>query len=270
MRLLVLTDFSAPADQALAYITLLSHTLPPPVQLTLLHVVRDSLLDPDYFHLSDIAPETAEAQLQERCESVQSQGVAACTTLIAHGRLLPVVRAIAEEVRADVIVASKRNTESIPDEVVDSFSLDLLRHLALPLLIVPQVYRHQVLPHRALLAIDGESVVTDVQGDVVARALLATGAADLQAVLIADGPASSEILQRANATLRASGLASQPVELEVVMADNTVEGLLQQTRDTDLLLLIARHHSGLGSLFHESYSAHIVQHTHVPLLVLHG
>jgi nucleotide-binding universal stress UspA family protein len=266
MHLLVLTDFSPAADQALAVAVLLAGAVPD-AQLTLLHVRRTSLLDPGYFSTATRSEADAAHLLAERCARATAQRVA-CTPLVEAGRVVPVVRAVAERLGIDLLVTSKCDTEATPDELVDSVSLDLLRTVSVPLLVVPERYRAPALPRHALFPIDGSPVQISAAAARVSHALLATGPATLTALLVTSQTASDEVRRAAEVAVRASGLTEGETPLTTIQAAEPADGILRGATHADLLMLVARQHGVVGSLLHYSVTAQVLRHTRVPVLLL--
>ncbi|GAB3241291.1 hypothetical protein GCM10027346_36510 [Hymenobacter seoulensis] len=265
---MVLTDFSATADNALRYAAVVAARLA--ARIVVLHVRRDSLLEPEAF--TGKLVERSDAQLQallgERYARVEAQGVA-CTGTVARGDVADALVATARAQAAGLAVAGQRDTEYVPDEMVDSTSLSLLRHAPCPLLIVPHSFAGQQLPATVLLATDGQPAALDATARPI-NALLRTWQPTMQPVEVVEQEAATgreEAFLAAGSALL-EGLATAPTLFPV--AADPVAGLLASVPadQNAWLLLVARHHSRLGSLFHHSVTAAMVLHLKVPLLIV--
>lgn len=264
-QVLVLTDFSAPADNALRYATQLARTLP--ARLLLLHVRRTSLLDAGALTTKYPARSVAEAQalLQARCDSVAAQGVDCRSQLVAG----EVAAEFAVAVRAGgavLAVASKCNTESVPDELVDSTVLSLLRRSPCPLLVVPESYQQQALPRQWLVATDGLPVQL-AESPAWAATLRAGGPLAVRAVLVgseaqAAGPGTEALATALGGPATAA--------TQVLHGSDPVAALigLAHQQPASWLVLWARQRSRLGHFFHRSITAGVVLHSEIPVLVL--
>ncbi len=131
--LLVPTDFYQPADCALAYADTLAGAIG--AQLVLLHVNRDSLLDPELLtgRINVQRPETIDLALASLARTLSVPVVAET----GHGRVAAaVVEALARHQPA-LAVLGHRNTDAMADELVSTVPLDLLRTAPQPMLVVP-------------------------------------------------------------------------------------------------------------------------------------
>ena len=262
MTILTLTDFSAPADNALAYAAQLAG--PMQARLVLLHVRRTSLLDPEAF--TGKYPKRTEAEaaalLQERVAQFTGQGIECSGQLVAGGVTDQLVAA-AEAFQAQLVVASKCNTEDVPDELVDSTVLSLLRHTPCPLLVVPEAYQRHELPRQWLVATDEQPAHLGALAPAV-QALLAGSHPVVHAVQVAV-PGDSAA---ADASLATALGATGPVQVEHGSDVAAALAGFAGQQPGSWLVLWARAHSRLSSLFHHSTTAAAVLHSSVPVLVL--
>lgn len=262
-QVLVLTDFSAPADNALRYAAQLARTLP--ASLVLLHVRRTSLLDTDRLTGKYPARSVAEAQalLQARCDTVAAQGVD-CISQLAAGEVATEFVAAIQASGAVLAVASKCNTERVPDELVDSTVLSLLRRTPCPLLVVPEAYQQQARPRHWLVATDGQPVPVAAP-PAWAAALRAAGPLAVRAVLVGN----EALATGADALAKALGgpAGAEPQVLHGTDPVAALVGLAHQQPES-WLVLWARHRSRLGRFFHRSITVGVVLHSQEPVLVL--
>lgn len=265
--LVVLTDFSAVTNRALAYSAALA--LPLRAQLVLLHVLHDGLLAPSAYnsrHTRQGERKTLDAlQILAAAQPVPAE-------VDVSEDFLP--DAVQEAVRRHhplLVVLGRPGTAYEPSEIVTSTAMDLLHHAACPLLVVPTVGLDACAPpHRVLLAVDGESFRLYQQQQVLSQLLAAGGTLDVVHVRPDNTaqPGAAAVLQ----TIRANKLAEHLEEscLHEVCLPSVVGGVLQEAdrQKADLLVVVARRHSLLGGLFHRSVTAQLVQECPIPVLVL--
>lgn len=267
--LVVLTDFFAVTNRALSYAAGLA--VPLRAQLVLLHVRYDGMP----------VPEGSGGQHTLRGEHKTDQALlklAADQTVptevnVAEG-FLP--EALTEAVRRHhplFMVLGRHSDATESAELFTSVVMDLLRHAPHPLLVVPTVGWDAFPPRRLLLAVDGEPFAFADQDhqEVLSRLLHATNAT-LDVVHVTDHaqawPDAGTVLE----TVRANDLVNVLAEsrLHAVHSPTVVDGVLAEAarQQADLLVVVARRHSLLGSLFHRSVTARLIQESPIPVLVL--
>ena len=264
--LLVLTDFTPDADQALAYADGLAAALG--TSILLLHIRRESLLDPDAFtgtirHLSE--GEVA-AALAKRAAAVR---VPITVEAAVEGVSGGVKDALARH-RASLIVLGKPNTETTPDELVSSTSLTLLRATSVPLLVVPAGAAAEP-PTRITLAADGQPFHLAEPVIVAIQKMLQRLQPTLTVTRVAE-PEDNDDCTVALATVLHSGIGTglPQIHKHHIRHSSPSKGILQAATETqaDLLVLIARRRSFLGQLFNRSVSAQVILHSALPILLL--
>ncbi len=266
--LLVLTDFFRAAERALDYATNLAEPLG--ARLVLLHVRRDSLLDPERFtgSLSNLNQEAIDLVMNRLAGNLAVPVVAE----VGHGRVADAVADSAGRHHPLLIVLGRPDYSGTPDELVNTTALDILRTSPRPLLVVPHnVDSSSSIPRRVLLAADGGPFSLGPYAGP-ARKVLAALHAELTVLHVApaaDAAASAAALESVVRTGLTVELPT-PVLTISQLADDPAEGILQlaQPADYDLVVLIARPRSFLGKLFQRSVTARVLLHSAVPVLVL--
>lgn len=263
---LVLTDFTAPADDALRYAAALAQPLGTP--LVLLHIRRESLLDPDAFtgkiqHLTEGEVATA---LHER-----TRGLA--VPVIVESTADSIASAVEDAVQRhqpSLLVLGKPNTQSTPDELVSSTSLTLLRATSIPLLVVPADGPMAVPPQRISVAADQLPFTLKPHTEPI-RSLLG----QLQPIVTVMHVVEPEDNDDCTAALKAvaqSGLTAEVPQVATygVRHLQITQGILQGATEThaDLLIVVARRRSFLGQLFNRSITSQVVLHGRLPMLLL--
>lgn len=268
LTLLVLTDFCRPAEHALAYADVLAGAVA--AQLVLLHVRRDAVLDPEYLsgRVDTLSQETIDLALA----SLARQLTAPVVTEVGHGRLAEAVAASLGHHQPALVVAGHRNTDRLPDELVATAALDILRTSPQPILVVP-VTAVPTVPRRLLLALDAEPFSLGGHTGLV-RHLFDQLPATLTVLHVAPTKDHAETgTAAAVAAIERTGLAldrGQRLQTRGLVHATPAGGILAAaaTGEFDAVVLVARPRSFLGALFHRSVTAHVLLHSPLPVLVL--
>ena len=262
--LLILTDFFQAADAALNYATNLATPLD--ARLVLLHVRRDSILDPEMFtgQLSNLSREAIHLALSSLARDLSVPVVAE----VGHGRVAFAVADAVSRHHPALVVLGRPDAADTPDELVTTTSLDILRTAPYPMLVVPHTVHKPALPRRVLLATDAEEFTLG-QFAGTARHLLNALHAELTLLHVTPEATADTDLAALDAVARTGLTADLPtVHTRTVLAAQPAEGILQVASEYDMVLLIARRRSFLGQLFHRSVTADIIRRSPVPVLVL--
>ena len=270
ISLLVLTDFSPAANRALNYANRLAGSIG--AQLVLLHVRRDSLLDPEAF--SGLPDAGSLEALELAMTALASDMSAPVVTEIRHGQVAPAVVEMLRRYPSAVVVLGRPDEEAIPEELVSTAALELLRTVAQPMLVVPQSESVFTLPRRVLLAVDAEAFTLGEHTDGVQH-LFNTVPTEVTVLHVSADAVTSTAEAVAPTALTAvlrTGLRCElpQVKTRTVIGVAPADGILQvaATGAFDLLVLIARPRSFLGALFHHSVTAQVLVHSPLPVLIL--
>lgn len=266
--LLILTDFFRAADQALDYATNLAGPLG--ARLVLLHVRRDSILDPEMFtgELSDLSKEATALALSQVAEDLAVPVVVE----IGHGRVAFAVADAVSRHHPLLVVLGRPDYSATPAALVQTTALDILRTAPYPLLIVPHTVTSNALPRRVLLALDGEDFTLGPHAEAV-RQLLRTLGAELTVLHVLKDPTDptreDEVLESVRRTGLTIGLPGS-LRFRSTVADQPANGILHaaQAADTDLVIVLARPRSFWQQVFNQSVTAQVLLRSTVPVLVL--
>ena len=265
--LVVLTDFYAVTNRALSYAGGLA--VPLGAQLVLLHVRHDPLLGPSTYYHAD----TPRAQRQTRQALVDlAADQPVPTTVDVAGGFLP--EAVTEAVRLHhplFLVLARAGQDAATAELVTSTAVDVLRNAPYPLLVVPAVGWDAYPPRRLLLVVDGEPFRLRPNQELLHRLLYATeGTLDVVHVTTDDEacPDADKVRQ----TVVANNLVDQlpASRMHEVYNPSVLAGILQEAarQEADMLVVVSRHHSAMGGLFHQSQTARLIQESPIPVLLL--
>ncbi|TGD80784.1 universal stress protein [Hymenobacter wooponensis] len=264
--LLILTDFFQASNRALDYATNLAEPLA--ARLVLLHVRRDSPLDPEMFtgELSNLSHEAIAVALR----SVARQLTVPIVAEVGHGRVAYAVADAVSRHHPSLIVLGRPDYSATPDELVQTTSLDILRVAPYPMLVVPHAIQTLAPPRRVLLAVDGEPFTLGPYAGSVRHLLHSLGTAVTVLHVTTEGSAATmpQVLE----TVLQTGLAVDLPEVEprTIRHTNAAEGILEVAKpaDYDMVAVVARPRSFLGHLFHRSVTAQVLLHSEIPVLVL--
>jgi nucleotide-binding universal stress UspA family protein len=265
--IVVLTDFFAVSNRALSYAAGLA--VPLKASLLLLHSRHDKLLAPAEFasrHTSEGELNTAYALEKLAAGQPVTTGV-----VISGFSLAEAVQDVVGLHPPLFVVLSRTGAEPSPEDLVTESAMDLLRHSPYPLLVIPPAGWDAFPPRRLLLAVDGAPFSLVAYRDVLSQLLHATQGT-LRLVQVTDNdetpPSAAAVLD----TVRTNDLVNELAQdsLHQVFQHTVVGGILREAagQQADMLVVIARHHSLLGGLFHRSVTAQLLRESAIPVLVL--
>ena len=266
--LVVLTDFFAVTNRALSYAAGLA--VPLRAQLVLLHVRNDALLAP-YEH-SEYYTRAGEQRTGKALAKLAADQPVPTEVAVSEEFLPDAVREAIERHHPLMLVLGRPSSSTAPEGLVVRTAMNLLNLVPYPLLVIPSVGWDVYPPCRLLLAVDGEPFTLGPHQDIVRRLLLATSASlKVVQVLNPGAPDLPDPVAVLN-TIRANNLVDEVTESEFhqLPRPTVADGVLQEINRVaaDLLVVVARRHSLLGSLFHESVTARLLEQSPIPVLLL--
>ncbi|UOR03760.1 universal stress protein [Hymenobacter aerilatus] len=267
MHLLVLTDFSPAADQALAYADALAVQLH--ATLVLLHVQRTSILDSEALtgSLSPLSEGEIAAALLQRRNGLSAPVVTEATV----ARVAEAATAAVQRYQPVLLLLGRpAATADSPEVVGHTTALKLLGHLPCPLLIVPEKASAPMPPQCVAIAADNQPFTLFPQAEPVV-AWLHRLPAQYTIVHVAE-PEDNDSAVVACRQVMASGLlpATAHPRHHGVRHLSVADGIAQGVQETEAELLVAQvhRHTWLGDLFHHSVTARLVQRATLPVLLL--
>jgi nucleotide-binding universal stress UspA family protein len=265
--LLILTDFFQAANHALDYATNLAAPLN--ARLVLLHVRRDSVLDPDMFtgQLTNLNKQAIDLALNSVAHNLPVPVVAE----IGNGRVAYAVADAVSRHHPLLVVLGRPDQHGTPDELVQTTSLDILQTTPFPMLVVPHSIGSTAPPRRLLLAVDGNPFSLGEHAGPV-RHLLATLGAEVTVLHVLPETVPTELAPLVVDSVVRTGLVGEvpAIHTRTVIDNSPARGILSIAKpaDYDLLVIIAREHSFLGGLFHHSVTQQVLLNSPIPVLVL--
>ncbi|SDY47582.1 universal stress protein [Hymenobacter psychrophilus] len=268
--LLVLTDFFREANGALDYATTLASTLQ--ARLVLLHVRRDSVLDPEMFtgELSNLSKESIALAMSSIALDLPVPVVAE----VGHGRVASAVADAVTRHHPALVVLGRSNYDDIPDNLIQTTALELLRLVAYPLLVVPHTVSGLRPLRRVLFAVDGEPFSLGEHAGAV-RQLLTAIDAEVTVLYVAPNAVQAEAEEATDQALDTVLRTGLTIDLPLVKARTLADASparaildVAQSTDFDLVVVVARPRSFFGNLFHRSITAEILRRSTIPVLVL--
>lgn len=265
--LVVLTDFYAVTNRALSYAAGLA--VPLKAELVLLHARHGELLAPTGV-ASHHEPNNERATVRALYALADDQPVSTEVD-IADNELPEAVHTAVRRHNPLLLVLGHPGGADTPVEIMTSTAMNLLRHVPYPLLLVPAPSWEAFPPRRLLLALDGEPFTLLPHQDVL-RQLLRVANGTLAVVRVTDDSHAFLGAETVLRTVAANDLTAElPArQLYEVYNQSVVGGVLAEAarQDADLLVVVARRHSLLGSLFHRSVTAQLIERSSIPVLVL--
>ncbi|OGX88858.1 universal stress protein [Hymenobacter glacialis] len=268
---IVLTDFFTVYPQALAYTTGLAAAQQ--ARVVLLHVCQDGLHGPG----ERGTPRTEWNKRQKQREFMQlTTGQPSPTELVVSEEFFP--DAVQQTVLAhqgQLLVLGQPGAAEQPVEIAAGTAQQLLAMALCPVLVVPNAAEGNApvaaVPRRLLLAVDGAPFDLHPLPDHV-RQLLASPQATLDAVFIPDGkPARPDAITVLSTIRLDDAVPAMPLSrLHVHHAPDVAAGILAEAKRlrADMLVVVARQHSLVGSLFHSSITARLLEQSPIPVLAL--
>jgi nucleotide-binding universal stress UspA family protein len=267
--IIVLADFLDDSNRVLSYAAGLA--VPLKAHLLLLHARHNQLLAPDDFDTClTLAGEQKTFYALEKLAAAQPVPT---EVDITNDSLFDAVREIIRERELLLVVMGQSGFAGTLPELVTRTAMGLLRRVACPLLLVPAVGWDQVPPRCLLLAVDCEPFKLGAQRSTVYRLLRALQGT-LEVVHITDDehprPTASALLD----TITQNDLVEDTLDGSLHLHErhhaHVASGVLEEVAQlkADMLVVVARHRSFWGSLFHQSITAQLIQESSIPVLVL--
>jgi nucleotide-binding universal stress UspA family protein len=264
-KILFPTDFSAAANDALAYALALTNRWD--CELTLLHAYKIYSPTGTLVSMEPFIEESAHKEMQKTV--ADSRGLLhrpeQLTSVLLRGDAIPTIASHAEEEKYDLIIMGTQGASGLREILLGSITAGLIRTTTVPVLAIPARYAFQP-PQEIVLAMDQQGIskpailsplvaIAKTFGATIRIFHQDTGPGD-----IGIDPAIDDLLQEVEHSFH--------YELEEEEVYKSIRDFTEEA-SADMLCMIHRRRSFLEDIFHQSATRHTVNRTERPLLVLH-
>ncbi len=270
-NIIVPTDFSVTAKNALNYAKMLAQTLD--AEVTVVHIN-------EYFiPVSEIAvaplSENEESQIKEAMDTFVSEdagnGVLVKSQL--KTKLLkgdPVERLVQMSEDADLIVMGSTGLQDFLSKIIGSTSLEVANQAHCPVLLVPRDAQWQRID-RIMYASNYDSTTPKMVRNITNFALSIDAAihfVHIEDFSKAEESKVSEIIWDELFSLTDPQLS---FEIHSIFGNDKIDELKQyaESNDIDLMAFVSKHRSFWENLMHRSVTQNLAISTHIPMLVMH-
>lgn len=264
------TDFSKTADNAVLYAARLAKAMHARLVLVHAYHVPVQVSEIPFTTISEVqlkkANASALAKVEKRVQSRVSGVKTEC--IVRNGFAVDVIKDVAAEKHADLVLMGITGAGALDRTIIGSVTLDTVRNVQVPVIIVPQKAKFQNLG-KIVFAYDytGEKdeqaikALLDFVKQFNARLMVAN-------VISEDDPAT---FKKAIAGIKMENmLAHVPHTLHFPVNDSVTDGISDFVRDTNagMIAMIAHKHNVFYRLFNMSNTKRMAFSTDVPLLAI--
>lgn len=270
--LIIPTDFSAPATNAMNYAVdmakeinasvLLFHVYQIPVSMTEVPVVMVSVEE-----LKHNAEQKLE-ELKKNIEHLSSGGIKVYTEA-RLGNTIDELADICEQIKPFAVVMGSKGAAGIERVLFGSTTLTAIRHLTWPVIAVPPGKEYKSIK-KIGFACDFKKVVQSTPTDFI-KEMVEAFDAELH-VLNVNLEHSSLNSEKAEESLMLQTMLSDlKPEYHFITAADVENGLNEfaETNNLDLVITIPKKHTLVDGIFKKSHTKHLVFESHVPIMCVH-
>jgi len=270
--ILVPTDFSAAASNALDYAMALARHMPS--RLILFHVYHLPFPVLDIPGTFTLPPDIAQIEADRITETVselrqgKGQGIS-IEGMVSAGFAADEIPEMAKEKKADLIVLGISTAGKLGHALFGSITTGVIEKTQTPLIIVPENYLF-MMPERIGFACDFGEELSPLLLEKV-RMFCALFRAKLLVINV-ENPEEPISNQKAVSSMQLeSKLSGVTHSLHFPAHRDVITGLVEfeDHNLVDMLVMVSHHHSVISQIFHAGKTRKMIFHTHVPLLVLH-
>lgn len=270
--ILVPTDYSDPASNALQYALELARTSN--ANLILLHAYHLPVLATEYpvlpVSLEELARENNRRikKLKEKVAG-EAKGNIKLESMVRPGFASDVIADVAKEINADLIVMGITGASKTTQVLIGSNTTAVMSKTSTPVLVIPSEARYRAIEKIALACNYNEPVNLPAIMKVEALARFFNAK-----LLVVDMEKPSVVPAYENAIAGETlGVAFKNIDhvMFYSASEDIAEGLntFVDDHNCNWLAMIPHKRNILGSLFHKSNTKKLAFHTHVPLLSIH-
>lgn len=267
-KILVPTDFSSNADNAMNYAIALAKETDRAVHL--LHTYTTTSHAGHLSNINRIVKEDREKEMVAYIAKKEKEigGKVTITGRVRKGDAVDLVKDEVPKSDADLIVMGTQGANSISKRVLGSTASNVIKHATLPVLAIPAAVEFSKFTN-LVVALDAlNTPPNDVLDKMIHFAK--TMHVEINLVHIVEkGKEHTTSDPKVGAYLSTKGVEFTYEDRE---ADNIMQGIIDYARQKNdaILCLVSRHRSWFNNLFHSSVSEGVAKEATTPLLVLHA
>jgi nucleotide-binding universal stress UspA family protein len=177
--------------------------------------------------------------------------------------------ALAETIKADLVVMGIAGKGKLARLVVGSNTIRVMQQLPYPLLVVPP--QAVFIPIRKIgFACDFEKVAATTPIGPLKK-LIADFNADLFVLNVVPQGENVPDDKQIERMYIGEALKDFQANFQMIMSDDVTEGInwFAENNQLDWIVVIPKKHKAMEKLFGRSHTKHLLYHTHVPVLCLH-
>lgn len=259
------TDFSAPAAHAMAQAAAIANQFGS--RITLLHAHKVYSTTGALMPVTNYLEEDAHRDLLAQLRILESllTGEARADSMLANGDATTVIADVARQGNYDLVVMGTKGASGIKEMLLGSITAGVIKETNRPVLAIPEGYEPRVIDN-IVLAMDEEGISSPKVTAPLVQISKAFGATirvfhqDTGAGDIGIDPTVDMYLEGASHSFY--------YELDEEDVITSISDFVQDV-DAEMLCMIRRKRNFLEDVFHSSATTHLVNHTEIPLLVLH-
>lgn len=264
-KILVPTDFSAPADHALDYALAIANQTG--ASITLLHAYKIYSTAGMFVSIESYMQDDAGPDLSKRLKQIEPQlrNGARVEARSVNGEPIVAIADVAEAGNYDLIVMGTKGAGGLKEVFVGSITHGVIRATQKAVLAIPEGARFNPIK-TIVMAVDSERI----SSSAVTSALVNLSRA-FQAKIKIFHKDTGETDHGIDASIdRALELVEHSFHYELDNSGNTIKSIDQFVADTeaDMLCLVRRKRNIMDEIFHSSITTKEAFHSVVPLLIL--
>lgn len=264
-RILVPTDFSKNADNALSYALAIANAFGS--EITLLHLYKVYSTSGMFVSVESYMKEDAAAHMLEKVRRIEAhlEGEARIVTKIVRGDAVRMITDIADKSAYDLIIMGTQGASGLEEIFVGSTTNGVLKNTRRPVLAIPHNFKFRNI-RKIVLAID-EGTVSHA-GVLMPLVKLARRFSASVQVYHKDTGAKDPGMDSSVDMFLDDVEHSFHYELDTDRINKSINDFVADT-GADMLCMIRRQRGFLKEIFHVSSTSKEVFDSPVPLLVLH-
>lgn len=271
-QILVLTDFSKTAENALVYALKLSEKAKAKVHV--LHVDQLAVMDipypaGNYTELLKVHKKQAENNLTKLKQRMRLKSPVKFETAFSSGFLLEETEAYVRLHKVDLLVMGTSGKSRLEEILIGSNTSAAVRRIETPILVVPVQAKYK---HLRKILYASDYTETDFPG--IARLFYFAELFDAELTVLHVRSELDKYIKKSSAFFRRGKEAFSYKKLKTarISNQNIMEGINQYAESTkaDMLILSKHHRKFFERIFHRSLSKRMVFHAKVPLLILNA